>query len=128
MEKMNQNTQERKSVAEGGLEAGIEQMRNRIETLTDMVNQIDHLKKVPAGYMNLAGEGKVDDREISALDQWDIKRIQYDGQFNRATEKLNEAYMEVLNLLDVLRGATGISSKEDALKFDKDTGRQDKDK
>ena len=118
----------RKSAKEGGLEKGIHDMRTKIATLDDMVNQIELLQKVPAQYRNLAGDGKVDERELPALDQWETHRNSYDGRYKEAEEALTTAYMKVLDLLDVLRSATGISSKEETLKFDKDTGRQEKDK
>ncbi|MDO8470146.1 MAG: hypothetical protein Q7S84_04015 [bacterium] len=122
------NTEQPKSAKEGGLEAGIQKMRESIDSLTSVVDQIGRLQRVPAGYNNLAGEGKVDMRELPALDQWVDKRAQYDEQFKRTDEKLQETYIEILNLLDVLRRVTGISSREETMKFDKDTGRQEKDK
>jgi len=127
METLENNTEQQKSVKEGGLEGGIQKMRDRITTLSDMIDQIERLQRVPAGYENLAGEGKVDSRESPALDQWVTYKEQYDGQLKRTDEKFGEAYTEVLNLLSVLRDATGVSSKEDAMKFGKDTGRQKKD-
>lgn len=116
-----------KSVKEGALEGGIQQMHAKISTLSDMIKQIEHLQRVPAGYNNLS-KGKIDEREIPALDQWEEKRIEYEVQFKRSTDKLEEVYSELLHLLDILRSATGVTNRVDVMKFDKDTGRQDKDK
>ncbi len=128
METYKSEQEQMQSVKEGGLEAGIKNLHEKIATLEDMVIQIEHLQKVPANYRNLAGEGKVDSRELPALDQWEQKRVEYEGRLKRAEESLQGAYMGIMDVLDLLRGTTGISTKEEALKFDKNTGRQEKDK
>ena len=126
MESLNKTEQQPKSVKEGGLEAGIEKMRARIEVLKDIIDQIEHLQKVPYGYKNL-GE-KVDSRELPALDQ----SVEYRGEYNRrqseSQKALDDAYSKVLDQLSLLRDMTGISDREEAMKFNKDTGRQEKDK
>lgn len=116
------------SAKEGGLEIGIEKARGTIRGLADMFDQIERLQRVPAGYHNLAGEGRVDTRELPALDQGREARMQYDGQFAAAYGKLEEASAEALALLSILREVTGISTKEETMKFDASTGRQEKDK
>src|SRR3989338_7768384 len=99
------------SAKEGGLEVGIEKAREMIRGLAGIFDQIERLQRVPAGYHNLAGEGKVDTRELPALDQGREKRMQYDEQFAVAYGKLEEAHTEVLALLSILREVTGISTK-----------------
>jgi len=121
------NTSEKpKSVKEGGLESGIEKMRNEIATLTSMIDQIERLQKVPHGYTNL-GE-KVDSRELPALDQFVEYRGTYEEMQKQSEAALNVAYQAVMKQLSLLRDHTGISTKEEAMKFNKDTGRQEKDK
>lgn len=114
-----------KSVKEGGIEGGIEKMRNEITTLTSMVDQIERLQKVPHGYTNL-GE-KVDSRELPALDQFVEYRGTYEEMQKQSEVALSNAYQAIMKQLSLLRDHTGISTKEDAMKFNKDTGRQVKD-
>jgi hypothetical protein len=113
------------SVKEGGLEKGIEKIRKEIESLTSMVDQIERLQKVPHGYKNL-GE-KVDNRELPALDQFVEYRGSYEEMQKQSENALSSAYQSILKQLSLLRDHTGISTKEDAMKFNKDTGRQEKD-
>ena len=125
---MENTIEKRKSAKEGGLEEGIKKMRDQVSSLTSMIDQIELLQKVPAQYKNLAGEGKVDSRELPALDQWETKRTEYDARIKKVHEALQNAYMAVMEPLDLLRGTTGISSRDEAMKFDKNTGRQEKDR
>ncbi len=115
-----------KSVQEGGLEAGIEEMRKKIDTLVSMIDQIEHLQKVPHGYAEL-GE-KVDSRELPALDQFVEYRSIYKKMQEESEAALSRAYQAIMKQLSLLRDHTGVFSKEEAMKFDKDTGRQEKDK
>lgn len=115
-----------KSVKEGGLEAGIEKVRNEIATLTSMVDQIECLQKVPHGYTNLGK--KVDSRELPALDQFVEYRGMYDEMQRQTEDALNNAYRAIMKQLSLLKQHTGILDREDAMKFNKDTGRQEKDK
>jgi len=48
MEKLT-NTEKIKPVTEGGLEAGIQKMREKITTLTSMVDQLSDFKRSPMG-------------------------------------------------------------------------------
>jgi hypothetical protein len=113
------------SVKEGGLEKGIEKIRKEIESLTSMVDQIERLQKVPHGYKNL-GE-KVDNRELPALDQFVEYRGSYEEMQKQSENALSSAYQSIMKQLSLLRDHTGISTKEEAMKFNKDTGRQEKD-
>lgn len=113
------------SVKEGGLEKGIEKIRNEIESIISMVDQIERLQKVPHGYKNL-GE-KVDNREIPALDQFVEYRGSYEEMQKQSEVALSNAYQAIMKQLSLLRDHTGISTKEEAMKFNKDTGRQEKD-
>lgn len=120
-------TQEKlKSVREGGLEGGIETMRNEITTLTSMIDQIERLQKVPHDYPNL-GE-KVDRRELPALDQFVEYRGAYEEMQKQSEAALSNAYQTIMRQLSLLREHTGILTEEEAMKFNKDTGRQEKDK
>ncbi len=120
------HTQEkRKSAKEGGLETGIENIRDKVTAITDMVNQIEFLQRVPSGYANL-GE-KVGLNEIPALDQFIEYRGSYDEMQKQTEVVLSEAYQALLKQLTSLRDMTGVHSKEEAMKFNKDTGRQEKD-
>lgn len=114
-----------KSVKEGGLEGGIEKMRNKITALASMIDQIEHLQKVPHGYTDL-GE-KVDSRELPALDQFIEYRGTYEEMQKKSEAALSNAYLAILEQLSLLRDHTGISTEEEAMKFNKDTGRQEKD-
>jgi len=120
----NPQQEKMKSAKEGGLEMNIEKLKTGIETLTDMVNQIEHLQKVPFRYKNL---GSVDKRELPALDQFVEYRGSYETRNKITQEKLDEAYSAMLDQLSMLRDLTGIQSRDEALLFDKNTGRQDKD-
>jgi len=114
-----------KSAKEGGLEGGIEKLRNDIATLSSMVDQIERLQKVPHGYTNLGQ--KVDSRELPALDQFIENRGSYEEMQKKSEVALSDAYQAIMEQLSLLRNYTGISTKEEAMKFDKDTGRQEKD-
>lgn len=113
------------SVKEGGLEKGIEKIRKEIESLTSMVDQIECLQKVPHGYKDL-GE-KVDDRELPALDQFVEYRGSYEEMQKQSEAALSNAYQAIMKQLSLLRDHTGVFTKEEAMKFNKDTGRQEKD-
>ena len=113
------------SVKEGGLEKGIEKIRKEIESLTSMVDQIECLQKVPHGYKDL-GE-KVDDRELPALDQFVEYRSSYEEMQKQSEAALSNAYQAIMKQLSLLRDHTGVFTKEEAMKFNKDTGRQEKD-
>ncbi len=122
------NTQEiRLPAKEGGLEAGIEKMRKDITSLTSMIDQIEKLQRVPHGYPNIAGDGPVDNRQLPALDQTIEYRGTYDNLQKASAETLSNAYQAILKQLSLLRDMTGIHSAEEAMKFDKDSGRQAKD-
>lgn len=113
---------------EGGLQFGVEKMRQEIVSLNSMIDQIERLQKVPHGYNNIVGEGKVDSRHLPALDQTIEYRGTYDNLQQKSEEALSATYQAIMKQLTLLRDMTGIHSKEDAMKFDKDTGRQEKDK
>lgn len=125
MESFNKIEQPSKPVKEGGLEAGIEKLRNEINTITSMIDQIEHLQKVPHGYTNL-GE-KVDSRELPALDQFVEYRDGYEKMQKDTEEAISLAYQALMKQLSLLRDHTGISTLEETLKFDPKTGRQPKD-
>lgn len=101
-------------------------MRNEIDTLVSMIDQIERLQKVPHGYNEL-GE-KVDNRELPALDQFVEYRSTYERLQKESEEALSQAYQAIMKQLSLLRDHTGVFNKEEAMKFDKDTGRQEKDK
>jgi hypothetical protein len=113
---------------EGGLQIGIEEMRGKLESLNRMVDQIERLQKVPHGYPNIAGEGPVGSNHLPALDQTIEYRGTYDHLQEQSKEALSSAYQAIMKQLTLLRDMTGVHSEEEAMKFDKDTGRQDKDK
>ncbi len=113
-------------VREGGLEGGIEKTRNEIAAITSMIDQIERLQKVPHSYTKL-GE-KVDSRELPALDQFVEYRFKYNEMQKQSEDALNHAHQIILEQLAFLRDHTGILTKEEAMKFNKDTGRQEKDK
>jgi|GEM_PF-2229890 len=122
----NQNTPEIPKLAkEGGLQEGIEKLRSQILPLTSMIDQIEHLQKVPHGYTNL-GE-HVNSRELPALDQFVEYRGTYETMQKKSEAALSGAYQAIMEQLTLLRDHTGIFSAEEALKFNKDTGRQEKD-
>ena len=115
------------SAKEGGLQLGVEKMRESIASLNSMIDQIERLQKVPHGYKDIAGEGKVDSRHLPALDQTIEYRGTYDNLQKKSEEALSQAYQAIMKQLTLLRDMTGIHSKEETMKFDKDTGRQEKD-
>ncbi|MFA7285472.1 MAG: hypothetical protein WC011_01310 [Candidatus Paceibacterota bacterium] len=128
MENMQIKKEERISVKEGGLEIGIETMRSKIANLSSMIDQIEKLQKVPHGYKNIADEGVVDSNHLPALDQTVEYRGTYDNLQSKSNESLDLSYQAILQQLTLLRDMTGIHSEEETMKFDKDTGRQEKDK
>lgn len=115
------------SAKEGGLQLGVEKMRENIASLNSMIDQIERLQKVPHGYKNIAGEGKVGSAHLPVLDQTIEYRGIYDNLQNKSEEAISETYQAILKQLTLLRDMTGIHSKEETMKFDKDTGRQEKD-
>lgn len=115
-----------KSVSEGGLEAGIEKMRDKVLSFTSMIDQIERLQKVPSGYSNLGD--KVGQNEQPALDQFVEYRGDYEAKLAKTEAALSETYQALLSQLGLLRKMTGINTEEEAMKFDKNTGRQEKDK
>ncbi len=122
------NTPEKRILAkEGGLEEGIEKMRKDILSLSSMIDQVERLQKVPHGYPNIAGEGKVDSRHLPALDQTIEYRGAYDNLQQKTEEAFSATYQALMKQLSLLRDMTGVHSKEEAMKFNKDTGRQEKD-
>ncbi len=127
IEMRKENQEVRKSAKEGGLEVGIEKMRKDISSLMSMVDQIEKLQKVPHGYLNLAGEGAINKGELPALDQTIEYRGTYDHLQSKSEEALSASYQAIMKQLSLLRDMTGIHSAEEAMKFDKDTGRQPKD-
>lgn len=104
---------------------GLKKNRKEIESLTSMVDQIECLQKVPHGYKNL-GE-KVDSRELPALDQFVEYRGSYEEMKKQSEVALSNTYQAIMKQLSLLRDHTGISTKEEAMKFNKDMGRQEKD-
>ena len=123
---MKENTiEQRKSVKEGGLETGIKKIRDRIETFISIVDQIESLQKVPHGYKEIGD--KVDNSHLPALDQFVEYRGTYDSLQNKTEESLNLVYQNLMTQLSMLRDHTGISTQEETMKFNKDTGRQEKD-
>lgn len=117
----------RLSAKEGGLQIGIEKIRKEITSLTSMIDQIEKLQKVPQGYHNIAGKGPIDDRHLPALDQTIEYRETYENLQKESEKALSNTYQAVLKQLSLLRDMTGIHSKEEAMKFNKDNGRQEKD-
>ena len=117
--------EQHKSIKEGGLESGIVKIRESIATFTRVVDQIEHLQKVPQGYANF-GE-KVDSKELPALDQTAENRANYEEMQKQTEICLSEAKQALLKQLSLLRSLTGVNTEEEAIKFDKNTGRQEKD-
>jgi hypothetical protein len=93
-----------------------------------MIDQIEKLQKVPHGYKDIAGEEVVDNRHLPALDQTIEYRGTYDFLQNESEQALGEAYQKIMKQLTLLRDMTGIHSREEAMKFDSETGRQEKDR
>ena len=93
-----------------------------------MIDQIEKLQKVPHGYQNIAGEGVVGSGHLPALDQTIEYRGTYDLLQKESEQALSEAYQKIMKQLTLLRDMTGVHSREEAMKFNSETGRQEKDK
>lgn len=86
-----------------------EDIARRLESIKLGLEQIEKLYTVPSGVNNL-GEGLAQRISTSALEQ-DIAT----GQ--NFWEKLKKLDMDALEALTILRNATGVSTREEALKF-----------